>query len=828
MAKISNAETYIAHVRKRGHALQSVEDHLCEVAEIAKRFGSKVNLSFSGELLGLVHDLGKYSSEFQRYIRGAAGLSDSEEEKQSKEQKGKIDHSTAGAQRIWTTIRERDPHVAEILAACVIGHHGGLPDLIGPESRSPFLQRMNKSKDKTFLDEVLENGDNTIITRIEELLSSDSLVEELTTYLKGIYKSEGDSSLCTFHCGLLTRLLFSCLVDADRLSAANFDSPVSASFRREFARPDWESLLSMLENYLTGLPTRNDVDKLRSAISKRCFEAASCPKGVVTLNVPTGGGKTLAGLRFAFQHARHHAALDPSAGFERIIYVLPYTSIIDQNAQVVRKIIGEDNVIEHHSNLVLEDDTWRNRVLSENWDAPVVFTTSVQFLNALFAASTNDVRRMHHLANAIIIFDEIQALPIKTVHLFNNAINFLVQSCRTSVVLCTATQPLLHKVCPKHGALRLSSHSDIIPKELRQSKQWCRTQIVDQCKASGGWSNQEVADLAIQQVDSHGSVLVIVNTKKSALELYKLLSNASNAVVHHLSTNMCPAHRKSVIKAIRCSLDSDNPDPIICVSTQLIEAGVDLDFGTVIRYLAGLDSIAQAAGRCNRNGNQVSHAQVWVINPSEEHINKLPDIHKGQEVTRRILDDFCEDPASMDDDLLSQKAMDRFYQYYFSDRSSEMVYLINPKDHPEIGCDTSLLELLSDNETFIKPYERTKGKAPCIPLRQAFASAGKAFRVIDAPTAGVIVPYGEGGRQVIADLVAMDVNSPIEKYKALLRIAQQYSVNLFPEVLKNLLEDGCIDEVQEGSGIYYLGDQYYSDSIGLVYEGALNMTFLNV
>ena len=813
------ANNFIAHTREWDGKNQTVLEHLQGVARLSQQFASKINLPESGRLIGLMHDLGKYSASFQRYI-GEGGI------------RGEVDHATAGAQEIWTALSATGNPVslgaAQILAACTASHHTGLYDFVDQNGDSPFLTRINKSKKHTFAEEALLNCDSAIRREFADSIGSNAVLNEFKTIFCHIENSVEIGSLRRFHLGLLLRFLFSCLIDADRLDTANFEKPDSADFRNTNTITDWTTLKNTLEAHLTTLECNNRIDELRNDISKYCLEASSRSKGIFFLTVPTGGGKTLASLRFACHHAQTHSL--SGSPIERIIYVIPYTTIIEQNADAVRKILGNENVLEHHSNLVPENDTWRGRLLSENWDAPIVFTTSVQFLNALFGSSTRGVRRMHQLANAIIIFDEVQTLPIKTIHLFNNAINFLTQTCGSSVVLCTATQPLLNEVKKEFGVIQLNSYSTIIPDNAQLFEKLRRTEIKDRRKP-GGWSVQDVADLAIQQAKENGSTLVIVNTKQSALALYKELQDNECVKIYHLSTNMCPAHRKKTLATIRANL-KPLTQPIICISTQLIEAGVDIDFGSVIRYLAGLDSIAQAAGRCNRHGHRKTGlAPVFVINPSKENIENLPDICKGQEVARRILDDYLKDPRSLDNDLLSPQAMRQFYRYYFFDRARDMTYPIQTGTKGnKIVCDTTLLDLLSLNEGSVEEYKRIKKSCPPFLFRQAFKTAYESFRVIDAPTEGIIVPYGDEGRWIINELVAAcdQPECAITTYQRLLRRAQQYSVNVFPHQLKKLDNNGCIHEVQKGSGIYYLDERHYNATTGITLEETMEMTFLNV
>lgn len=761
---------------------------------------------------------------------GPEGLVEAERDK------GKIDHATAGAQIIWRHLHSSvgvGQFAVQFLAGSVVAHHNPLCllDFVALDGVTPFGKRISKAAVSSHVDEAWSQADRDVVERAQKLLASPELLQEFSEALRRICLAQGNELLRQFHFGLLGRFLFSCLIDADRLSTANFEKPKSGNLRTTALQVEWTPLVEALERHITSFAIRNRVDDIRCGVSEACLIAATRAKGIHTLTVPTGGGKTLASLRFALHHARFHSAAIDGANIERIIYVIPYTTIIDQNASTVRAILGENNVIEHHSNLIPDKDTWRNRVLSENWDAPVVFTTSVQFLNALFARSTNNARRMHQLAKAVIIFDEIQCLPVKAVHLFNNAINFLVQTCGASVVLCTATQPTLGKVDAAKGAVELRDGCEIMPDVASWFRELKRTSVVDHRKTEG-WTSEDISILVLEQLKQQGSVLVVVNTKASALDLFERLQGATEDHVYHLSTNMCPAHRKAVIANIKTCLDLDNPRPVICVSTQLIEAGVDIDFGCVVRYLAGLDSIAQAAGRCNRHGvRSLTPAPVFVVNPAKENTERLTDIQHGQQVSRRILDDFKADPESLDRDLTGPKAMRQFYDYYFFRRADEMSYRVSAKQNPKAECDFELLDLLSENTKAVANFRRTNrgNKPPSFPLRQAFATAAEAFEVIDAPTTGIVVPYGDEGHAVIAELASAysTPDFPLADQVKLLRRAQQFSVNVFPNVLTKLNESGSVREVQDGAGIYYLDERHYHHSLGVTIEVTMKMGFLN-
>lgn len=818
----------VAHVRDKDKKIQSLEEHLFAVSKYTGQFAGKIGLKEIGEILGLLHDVGKASAEFQKYIGSGTGLiaPNSADWVDVRTLKGKIDHSTAGAQIIYQKLSERGDKAmvtAMAMALCIASHHSGLIDVLKPNGENNFQRRIERSEDDAHTNEAWKNLPD-IAGKLDELLSNDietQFIEKMNS-LK-IHPESYDT--INFKIGLLVRYLLSCLIDADRLDTADFEFPFNKHIRNYSNYIPWETLIEKLNRKLDEFEdqlNRNDVDELRSRVSKACFDFAAKQKGVYQLTVPTGGGKTLASLRFALNHAKKH-------GMDRIFYIVPYTSIIDQNADEVRKILEETDkngqylnkvVLEHHSNIITNDEdeekNWiaakRRNLLSENWDAPIVFTTQVQFLEALFGSGTKSVRRMHQLANAVIIFDEVQTIPVRTVQMFNAALEFLVHGCGSTVVLCTATQPLLDKVEPPQHALKVDGK--IIENEKDLFEQLRRVEVFDERKIGSGWTDEETAELATQELDAKGSVLIIVNTKKSALSLYKtLVASNSKEIIYHLSTNMCPAHRLEKLDEIRIKLN--NGEPIICVSTQLIEAGVDVDFGSVIRYIAGLDSITQAAGRCNRSGKQKDEngnkvlGNVFIVNPVNENTDILKDIQEGTKVAERILDEFDNNPKSFDNDRLGLNAMKRYYNYYFYRRKGEMAYNIGPNSLAK--REDNLFNLLSRNTIAAQRDTSSMGRKVTFFFKQAFQTAAREFRVIDSHTYGVIVPYGEEGQEIINKLCS---TNELEKQYKLIKKAQRYSVNLFQHEFKKLAGLGAIKEVQEGSGIYYLNKQYYSDEFG--------------
>ncbi len=836
-----------AHLRDDGEK-QPLLSHLENVAELASCFAAKFRFPNTGELLGLLHDLGKASEAFQAYLLSATGRldQDADDYVDAQKLKGKIDHSTAGAQWCWFNDSAGpqkliDPLCRQIIALCLCSHHSGLIDSLKPDGSCVFSARMDKSEDKTHRTEVLQSMGPEFVGRVSSLLV-EQVIPELRQRVAGLAKSSSNncrakqsearisSPFCAgcgipecrvanplwhLYVGLLTRLLFSCLLDADRIDSADFDNPDNTRVR-SCVPTDWLLLINRLENHLTAVAatanrselaeSASSINRIRNEISAHCLARSKDPRGIFTLTVPTGGGKTLAGLRFAIQHAAHHK-------MARVINVIPYTSIIDQNARVARNILEREEpfgtvVLEHHSNIEPELETWQSRLLSENWDAPIIYTTMVQFLESLFGGGTRGARRMHRLANSVIVFDEIQTLPLKCVHLFCNAVNFLVRECDATVVLCTATQPLLGKLPHPHlGALALSPENEIMPEVEHLYRSLKRVEIVNRTRPQG-WSAAEVAELATQECKDKGSCLVIVNTKKWARRVYEECSGSGVEYLFHLSTSLCPAHRLEHLEVIRERLKHNRcfPEarkPVLCVSTQLIEAGVDVDFASVVRFVAGLDSIVQAAGRCNRNGLD-SSGVVHIVNPLNEDLGRLPEIKEGRDQSLRILGEV-EREAAFDGDLLGPAVMERYFEYFFFNRSGEMAYQIKSE---EAERDDTLLNILSCNPK----NTGSTGKVPA--LRQSFATAGRLFEVIDGHARGIIVPYGQG-RTIINSLCRQ--NDPATQ-RRLLRQAQLYTVNVFPEMMRKLYDQHAVHEIRKDSGVFYLTDGYYDNNFGLSVE----------
>lgn len=814
MDDLNSSEYYIAHPDIKHGDHQSVYTHLTAVSELAGRLAEKIGFTEQGQLIGLMHDFGKYSRAFQTYMRliiaEQAGYNPdndegSSESSTSKSLKGKIDHSSAGAQWVINALlphlnylQQQDqtltPYglaIAQALSLCIASHHSGLIDSLS-ENENVFASRIKKHDELTHQKECTKNADPDLLSQAQSLASFEFLLGS-SRNLKSMFDRYGLSAIeHDYYLGMFTKMLFSCLIDADRIDSADFEQPSNKLER--FKQPNWASACDKIESFIAQFEPVNPIDHIRAEISDNCFNRAQDETGIYSLTVPTGGGKTYASLRFSLHHAKKH-------NLDRIIYIIPFTSIIEQNATVIREVLGEidsdDWVLEHHSNLEPELQTWRSKLACENWDKPIVLTTMVQFLESIFASGTRGSRRLHQLSNAVLVFDEIQTLPIRCVHLFNNTINYLTRFCNTTALMCTATQPLLNQLPEKikqFGELQLSLENELTPNIKKLYQQLERVSIKNVTKKEG-WNEAEITELVQQQLSAVQSCLVIVNTKVWAKKLFQACQSQVlyGTKIFHLSTGMCSAHRKQILDEVRSRLSSGLAT--LCISTQLIEAGVDVDFGCVIRFVAGLDSIAQAAGRCNRNGKQ-QKGHVFILNPAEESVGMLQDIKAGIAASNRIFTEFSEE------DLLKPKAMSQYFQYYFYDRHKEMTYPAKQ--------DQSILNLLSSNQ-------RNINKTPFV-LRQSFMTAAKQFKAIDAPMHSVIVPFNDEAQSIITELCALDMRFDAKSYSSLLKVAQKYSVNIFPNVWQKLTDQQAVYPIAQDEAVFYLSEEFYSQDFGLSLE----------
>ncbi|MBR3217803.1 MAG: CRISPR-associated helicase Cas3' [Exiguobacterium sp.] len=762
---------YIAHVRSSDRAIQTVKEHLLDAQELAEKWGSSLRISKVCGLAALLHDLGKYSDAFQDYIRRATAG--------EKVTRGEVDHATAGGRLLFDMLKGTSVTkqlLAEIVSNAIISHHGNLHDYVSGEE-SPFLKRVEmKTLEEyelckyRFFDEVMSESD------LNRYVESAHL--EMLEYFKRIGQN---TSVSTF----LTKFIFSVLLDADRTNTRQFETN-----QPEYTlMSDFTVYMKRLEDYISHLGKKTSatpINLLRQQMSNQCREHAKQPSGIYTLSIPTGGGKTMASLRYALYHSILYNK-------QRIIYVVPFTTIIEQNAQVTRDVLNTQEVVEHHSNVTRSDNVSDDEInlqaklnlAKDNWDAPIIFTTMVQYLNTFYAKGNRNTRRMHHLSDAVIIFDEVQKVPTKCVSLFNESLNYLKTGMNTSVLLCTATQPALDFV-----KRRLVNDGEIISNLPMVSDSFKRTEIEVLVEE---YDTEKLSVLLQDRAAEHKSILVILNTKPVVRKLYESLKTTfQEEELFHLSTSMCAAHRKDLLKTITERLKENQR--VVCISTQLIEAGVDVSFPCVIRSYAGLDSIAQAAGRCNRHG-ELEISTVYVVNHIEEDVSKLTDIEKGQQIVKRMVVDLKRDSSAYDGNLLSPAAMRRYFTEFYQVRESELDYPIKTGQ-----CLAPMLFEMSKSNDVNNPL-----------LTARHRTVADHFQVIDQATTDVLVPYTKQGAELIAHL-----NGDIswEQARQWLKESQQYSIGLYAHEIQSLERTDSLITLLDGQ-VLALHDSAYDKQFGL-------------
>ena len=783
-----NSDVFPAHIRiERGtKEVQSVLTHSENVARYSCDNLRDFGMPKMAYMAGLYHDLGKYTGEFKEYIQKASNGEDVK--------RGSVNHTFAGVRYLikkYNNCKNRYLKVAVELIAYAIGSHHGLFDVVDEKGKHGFEHRLNK--EGIAYEEAVENAlkkipekDNAINDISREL--QDKIVI-INTLIRG--KEEG-SSEGLFYISLLTRILLSALIDADRRDTAEF--MVGKSNAVEFNDDFWnENVNKNKKKYREKFSNSNSlINKSRAQLSKMCKKAAAKPSGIYKLNIPTGAGKTLDSLRYALHHANIF-------GKKRIIYVMPLLAIIEQNAAIIREFVKDGNaVLEHHSNVVMDtDDDCQERysLLIENWNSPIVITTLVQFLNTLFSGKTSSIRRMHSLANSIIIFDEVQTVPNRMLTLFNLACSFLDKVCNTTLLLCSATQPSLNKVKhPIHDGVK-----DLLQINPSILEPFNRVKLVN----AGAMGYEEIVEFINEKIAAVDSLLVVCNTKKEAQQIFKDIGSDNQNNVFHISAGLCKEHRIDVLRDINTALKKvgDSGKKVICISTQVVEAGVDISFACVIRLQAGMDSIVQSAGRCNRHGEQNKLAMTYIIDYKNEPLSKLKEIQVGKMATHSVLQ-----KESFFGNLLSDKAINYYYDAVYSK------YTTDYPDYYVEDAGTSIYDLLSENKQNIQGCNEVNRYY----LRQSFKEAGKKFNVFDSDTFDVIVPYKDG-QSIIAELCSERAKYDMEYARSLIKRAAGYTVSLYYyQVEKIKLNNGI--RYFKDLGIYILNPEFYDKKIGIVTE----------
>ena len=795
----------LAHVIYETGRKQFLEEHLKNVAEFAEKICPLPELKVISYLCGILHDIGKAGAEnqddFQAILKYGEGA-----------HKHNLDHSTAGGYIVYDmAITGR---IAELVSIVVYSHHG-IQDCIELNTgRTLEERRREKRIDYDLIRQrFLQLFDEKILEEKFKIADRDFVYinNKIGAFLKENQLHNRHYGDGHFFMGMYVRLLLSVLIDSDWIDTSCFSQgkPLPERISVNDTQKIWKDSIYYFENcFLTKVqkdPSNgNLLSECRQQISDLCMKAAQEENKLYRLTVPTGAGKTLSSLRFALHHAleknKHH-----------IIYIAPFNSILEQNAQEIRNAVGNSEIVlEHHCNVVCEDERQERkyRELTETWDSPIIVTTAVQILNTLFSDRKICIRRMHTLCNSIIIFDEVQAFPVKCRELFYLAVNFLTVFCNTTVVLCSATQPSLASL-EKNNICRCT---EMAGKADGYSEIFKRTQIVDETELyPGGMEIPDLKNFVLENVELHQSVLVIVNTTTCARNLFiSLKEECGEYEIFHLSNNMCAENKLDKLTEIKDMLKIvKNGKKVICVSTQVVEAGVNFSFGCVIRSKAGLDNIIQAAGRCNRHKELKGTGAVYIIQMSREaeNLNHLPEIITAQKALQKVLDDFKKVPERFGGSLDSQEAIKAYYEnYYYGLDSYETKF-------PVSKYNTTLVDLLGKDSVGCKQYERLHNtKKIKSPFVQAFQTAGREFEVIsDEYKTNIVVPYNEDAKRSIQKL-QNNYLKPDEQRKEI-RTLQRYTVGISEwrkDKLSNVIYGICDNE------ILVLSEGYYDNEVGVL------------
>lgn len=801
----------IAHISDDGlNREETVAEHTEKTEFLCRNKGNRCGLSYVMSLCAIFHDMGKNKRRFDEYIRS--------DEQTRQKQRGSVAHASTGAKNFYDRYHENPGDgklMTEMISYTVAAHHG-LFDCVSVEHEDVFSKRLDEVED---YDEACRNAgssylesykpDEAFAAAVAEFDLQMKKIKDLFEELKPIFlaryggKAKGMLFTCKyFFQACLQRLMLSILIDSDWEATSDFmDNVDTLSRRPQFdpkdiftsAKINFDAYMerkrkTAAEVGMTG--KERAIFDARNALQEECRRFADKPAGIYCIPIPTGGGKTLAALAYALEFCGSHPET------ERVIYVSPYISITEQNAQVFRDALGNGQwILEHHSSLLCREETgtedYHKDRLSRfdiNWEEPFICTTFVQLMNTLFLDRNESIRRMHRLANAVVIIDEVQSMPFRCIHTFNYMMNFLNKVCNTNVILCTATQPVLGEAqCP-------ICYSE--PKYMiRNAAEWFH--VFERVRISVPEVNEKytfesLGEEIAQRTAEYRSILVVLNTKSAVRSLYDRLMQ-KGICAEYLTTNLCAEHRSERIRAIKSALE-EKGEPIVVVSTNLIEAGVDISFEYVYRAMAGLDSLAQTAGRCNRNG-EADWGVVRLILLDGENSGNMEELQQSIRAMEEVLYQYGKEKTA--DNLLAPIWMDRYYGNIYSMMADKMNFPIK-------NLDTNVMELLSRGFG-LREKKNT--------MNQAYKTAGQAYKVIDDASFGVIVPYGKGAELIEAIQGAADET----EMRAFIRQAQRYTVN----VRSNLLEqyEGLIQPVCGGiSGLYTAAPGVYSNEYGIAPE----------
>jgi len=702
---------------------QKLKTHLENVSKYAENFSNGFGAGEVGALLGLAHDLGKYQISFQDRIRG---------------KKIKVDHATLGAK----VLIDKWGEIGRLHGMVISGHHTGLKD-------SGCGTNM---------------GDSTYSSRINNYR------DEGTDYKREIKLPKQfqpkmlncDKESQSFAFATYIKMLYSCLVDADWTDTEEY----CKDLKRESVEYSIEELK---EKLIQSIPKNNGayINTIRAEILKDCLIAAQRDQGLFTLTVPTGGGKTLSSLAFALEHAlKHH--------LKRVIYVIPYTSIIEQNADVIANILGKKFVLEHHSNADYtidenskEDDIQNEsrkklKWASENWDIPIILTTNVQFFESFFSNKPSKTRKLHNIAESVVIFDEAQMLPRELLSPSMYAISELVTNYKVTAVLCSATQPAISKY--KYDKLEITEMISN-PNELAKNLKRVEYKVI------GKKSDQEILGI----LNENQKVLCVLNSRKHAHALYKLVKEDERFIgvgVYHLSTLMHSTRRREVLKTIKEKLKRN--EDVMLIATSLVEAGVDIDFPVVIRSIAGIDNIIQAGGRANREG-KLEMGKVLVFEPTSD-AGKIPKVIQSMaSITNEVIELLKEEAFGI-------KGITMYFEnLYNASSSSNILDAKNILDE---------FEIKGDNYKF------------------NFETVAKKYKIIEDNTESIIIDISKESNKLVKEIRKNEFKTDT------IRKLQQYTVSVYKNEYQKLIKENALEVLKSGFSIL-INKQYYSDETGL-------------
>lgn len=792
----------IAHISDDGqHRTESVAEHTEKTVFLCNAKGARCGLSQVMSLCAAVHDMGKNKQAFQDYICADPNA--------RQKLRGSVAHASTGAKYVYDRHHDSQNPIGimtEMISYAVAAHHGVFDCVKDPvEMTDLFSNKLNNVGD---YDEACRNAEKDYLKEYNPVRMFEAAAAEFRSVwgkIGGAFqktaaliqmkdkagggnaengkekqnKEDGQTlairlTECKFFLlSCLQRLILSILIDSDWEATSDFMnqtdtlSKCGVSSAKEIFEKASVNFNEYMRRKREEISQRQLTEKEKEIFDARNFLQDECRRfaghsaGIYCLPIPTGGGKTLSGLAYALEYCRLHPET------ERVIYVSPYISITEQNAEVFREAVGNPQwILEHHSSVTKTPDGNSEDYRSDgrsrfemNWEEPFICTTFVQFMNTLFSDKSECIRRMHRLVHAVVIIDEVQSMPTKCIHTFNYMINFLNAVCNTDVILCTATQPALRETeCP----ICYSEPKSMIENPENWFRKLERVKIVLPQKRQKH-TIESLADEIIDRTAEHHSILIVLNTKSAVRNLYDCIKKHGIPVIY-LTTNLCAEHRSDQINAIRDALTIKD-EPIVVVSTNLIEAGVDISFECVYRSMTGLDSLAQTAGRCNRNG-ELECGEIYLIELEGENAGNMAELQQKMRVTRDVIDRYLDSRSSeKKDSLLLPEWMDEYYQEFYFYESEQMNFWIS-------RINTNVMELLS---TGFAPDEKKHI------MNQAYQTAGREYRVIDDDSFGVIVPYKEGKKLI----ESLQEASDIKEIKGYIRQAQRYTVNVRTSRLKD-------------------------------------------